>query len=284
MMLETIEIPLSLSPSRTAVVALPPHLYGELGKTVYGCEILQSSGHVEEYASVVTERRTTALEQRAALWALGQLGSSSPGFKLLQECAPDIVGTIAEYACTSPALSLRGTSFNVLGLFCHSADGRRALEELGWQWRCQNGAYIACPRDTRKLFQLPKYEYLGSPSKCAIGRLQPSVPLPPTDAAMLNLLSYIGRLPCAPAKDAPKSISTLRTSQPELFKSLGVYLHVVSMLENYSFPLNVRRSIHEQLFAKVPLTNEAWADIERKCEGIQYQNQNQSREVPVPAL
>jgi hypothetical protein len=48
-----------------------------------------------------------------------------------------------------------------------------------------------------------------------------------------------------------------------------------------SFPLNVRRSIHEQLFAKVPLTNEAWADIERKCEGIQ--NQNQSREVPVPA-
>jgi hypothetical protein len=78
----------------------------------------------------------------------------------------------------------------------------------------------------------------------------------------------------------------MKPSDPELFTSLGLYLHALVLLENYrcgcsvlisprvrnrtdfllcaSYTYHTRQQIHGQLFGKIELTNEAWAEVEEQ--------------------
>lgn len=60
-------------------VNIPPHFYGELAKTVLGCEILEKSDHMRHFVSVLRDKslETPALNKRAALWAIVRSPSSS---------------------------------------------------------------------------------------------------------------------------------------------------------------------------------------------------------------
>ena len=66
--------------------------------------MLAESGHVGEYVACIRDQQEARhpLEQRAALWALGHIGSSPGGFALLMKCAPD-AGARAFTAHASPA-------------------------------------------------------------------------------------------------------------------------------------------------------------------------------------
>ena len=53
----------------------------------------------------------------------------------------------------------------------------------------------------------------------------------------------------------------LRNSNPQLFTSLGLYLHACSLMEDLSFRLSSRQFVHG-LFARADLTDAAWAEVE----------------------
>ena len=59
-MLDSLLFPLSLPSDGVGSVCVARHLYGELGATREGCEVLRGSGHVEEFMSNASwrERRS----------------------------------------------------------------------------------------------------------------------------------------------------------------------------------------------------------------------------------
>ncbi|GAA5852982.1 hypothetical protein JCM3766R1_000033, partial [Sporobolomyces carnicolor] len=116
----------------------PPHFYGELVKTIEGCEILAESEHFLKFCDVIRDHADgRELEPvfiarlKSVLWAVGHIGSTENGLALIEEefILPDIV----EIACTSPVYSLRGTAVFALALMSSTLEGVEMLEELGWE-------------------------------------------------------------------------------------------------------------------------------------------------------
>jgi rapamycin-insensitive companion of mTOR len=76
--------------------------------------MLRAGGHVQEFTETVKAPLPSSIQKRAALWALGQVGSSALGFNLL--ASSDIVEHISGQAKRCHTLSMRGTCFYILGL------------------------------------------------------------------------------------------------------------------------------------------------------------------------
>ncbi|XP_053195319.1 rapamycin-insensitive companion of mTOR-like [Scomber japonicus] len=115
-------------------VYLPVHLYGQLVHDKTGCQLLEAQNVVSDLSSSV---RSPALDKwegikqlKAALWALGNIGSSNWGLNLLLEEAviPDIV--VLAHHCE--VLSIRGACLYVLGLISKTKQGCDTLKQQGW--------------------------------------------------------------------------------------------------------------------------------------------------------
>lgn len=116
-----------------SAVSLAPHLYGELAKTPEGCMLIRAGGHFREFAEIIKSPHPSSIQKRAALWALGQIGSSPLGFNLLMET--DIVEYVSDQAKNCHTLSMRGTCFYILGLLSRSEKARHRLANLGKTYR-----------------------------------------------------------------------------------------------------------------------------------------------------
>ncbi|KAI3362444.1 hypothetical protein L3Q82_012250, partial [Scortum barcoo] len=115
-------------------VYLPVHLYGQVVHDKSGCQLLQAQNVVPDLSYTV---RSQALDKwegikqlKAALWALGNIGSSNWGLTLLLEegVIPDIVA-LAHHC---EVLSIRGTCLYVLGLISKTRQGCDMLKQHGW--------------------------------------------------------------------------------------------------------------------------------------------------------
>ena len=94
---------------------------------------------------------------------------------------------------------------------------------------------MAVPQDTTKLFQLPTYEYVGSPAR-TLATAEPSMPLPAKATLPKpgpKLLDLLGKLSCSPARDAAPAIARMKSSEPDIFQNVGLYMHALVLLENY---------------------------------------------------
>ncbi|KAG8456689.1 hypothetical protein GDO86_002466 [Hymenochirus boettgeri] len=115
-------------------VYLPVHLYGQLVHHKTGCHLLEVQNIVPDLSYTV---RSPSLDKwdgikqlKAALWALGNIGSSNWGLNLLQEenVIPDIV-SLAQHC---EVLSIRGTCTYVLGLLSRTKQGCDILKQHNW--------------------------------------------------------------------------------------------------------------------------------------------------------
>ncbi|OCU02585.1 hypothetical protein XELAEV_18008346mg [Xenopus laevis] len=115
-------------------VYLPVHLYGQLVYHKTGCHLLEVQNVVPDLSYTV---RSPSLDKwdgvkqlKAALWALGNIGSSNWGLNLLQEenVIPDIV-SLAQHC---DVLSIRGTCAYVLGLLSRTKQGCDILKQHNW--------------------------------------------------------------------------------------------------------------------------------------------------------
>lgn len=137
---------------------LPPHLYGQLACTDEGGSHLveldvprECVGEVRALASEAHDAaRLTRL--KAALWALGQIGSSDSGMALLDACG----GVQAlQDASTSGVVSVRGTCFYVYGLWAQCERGREALAACGWVASVSLARTASClPKDLAAFVRL----------------------------------------------------------------------------------------------------------------------------------
>mmetsp|Transcript_19878 Transcript_19878/g.29740 ORF Transcript_19878/g.29740 Transcript_19878/m.29740 type:complete len:332 (+) Transcript_19878:3448-4443(+) len=205
----------------------------------------------------------SAVDQRAALWALGQIGSSGTGFKLLSTFDSKIVKYISDMALTCPTLSLKGTCFYIMGLLSRNELGRESLRKLGWRTSPNVDVGIVIPKDTTKFFTVDYNSYKGSwphdPENTFGLEHVPlkNASLPQTtlkkdysnaDSVILGHLSNL----CNSVTIKP-SLNELRRLRKEprarrFFKSTEMLYKVFKMVSTYDFQLDARRCIFNDLF------------------------------------
>ncbi|XP_033125633.1 rapamycin-insensitive companion of mTOR-like [Anneissia japonica] len=116
-------------------VFVPAHLYGQLVQHKGGAELIEQEDHLSEFCRIIHYPDLLTcdgvLNLKASLWALGHIGSSNWGLKLLEkeEIIPDVIRLAEE--CS--VFSVRGTCFNVLGLLAKTKQGSDILSTLGWE-------------------------------------------------------------------------------------------------------------------------------------------------------
>ncbi|KAJ8401565.1 hypothetical protein AAFF_G00378820 [Aldrovandia affinis] len=115
-------------------VYLPVHLYGQLVHDKTGCHLLETQNVVPDLSytvrSPMLDKWEGIKQLKAALWALGNIGSSNWGLNLLQE--ENVVPDIMALAQHCEVLSIRGTSLYVLGLISKTKQGCELLKQQGW--------------------------------------------------------------------------------------------------------------------------------------------------------
>ncbi|NWS47940.1 RICTR protein, partial [Probosciger aterrimus] len=115
-------------------VYLPVHLYGQLVHHKTGCHLLESQSIVTDLSytvrSPVLDKWEGIKQLKAALWALGNIGSSNWGLNLLQE--ENVIPDIMALAQHCEVLSVRGTCVYVLGLIAKTKQGCDILKHHNW--------------------------------------------------------------------------------------------------------------------------------------------------------
>ncbi|XP_029295437.1 rapamycin-insensitive companion of mTOR-like isoform X3 [Cottoperca gobio] len=115
-------------------VYLPVHLYGQLVHDKTGCHLLESQSVVPDLSYSVRSPMLDTWEGikqlKAALWALGNIGSSNWGLNLLQE--ENVIPDILSLAQNCDVLSVRGTCVYVLGVISKTRQGCEVLKQYGW--------------------------------------------------------------------------------------------------------------------------------------------------------
>ncbi|KAL8203961.1 UNVERIFIED_CONTAM: hypothetical protein K2H54_065686 [Gekko kuhli] len=115
-------------------VYLPVHLYGQLVHHKTGCHLLESQSIVPDLSytvrSPMLDKWEGIKQLKAALWALGNIGSSNWGLNLLQE--ENVIPDILALAQHCEVLSIRGTCVYVLGLMAKTKQGCDILKHQNW--------------------------------------------------------------------------------------------------------------------------------------------------------
>ncbi|KGL77602.1 Rapamycin-insensitive companion of mTOR, partial [Tinamus guttatus] len=115
-------------------VYLPIHLYGQLVHHKTGCHLLESQSIVPDLSytvrSPMLDKWEGIKQLKAALWALGNIGSSNWGLNLLQE--ENVIPDIMALAQHCEVLSVRGTCVYVLGLIAKTKQGCDILKHHNW--------------------------------------------------------------------------------------------------------------------------------------------------------
>ncbi|XP_034152350.1 rapamycin-insensitive companion of mTOR isoform X4 [Esox lucius] len=115
-------------------VYLPVHLYGQLVHDKTGCHLLEAQSVVPDLSYTVRSPMLDSWEGikqlKAALWALGNIGSSNWGLNLLQE--ENVIPDILALAQHCEVLSIRGTCVYVIGVMAKTRQGCEVLKQYGW--------------------------------------------------------------------------------------------------------------------------------------------------------
>lgn len=195
---------------------------------------------------------------KAALWAIGHIGTSTFGLPLLLE--QGVFQDVVAICETSTTLSIKGTAFYILGLFSKTSEGAAALKKLGWEVtldKFNESRGIAFPLDLDRFLYLPPTEYRGSlPLEQLRGEL-PKDDDYADDPIAKDIFMSVGNLSNhIVANSASKQLTKLRTEVPHYFARSELYHDVLEILYSYRYKLNAHRFIHE-LFDRVLLNEEA---------------------------
>jgi hypothetical protein len=148
---------------------IPPHLYGQLALHMDGVEILQTRKLLEPHYEVLRNppndldySEMSALKFKAALWAIGNVGSSESGYQIFEN-SRELLKSIAQVAQSASVLSLRGTAFYVLGLLGSTEEGAEEMKECRWIVQPRN--MVALPLDLGLILTRPQDDLDSSMTK-----------------------------------------------------------------------------------------------------------------------
>ena len=275
-------------------VALPTHLYGQLGATANGCLLLrQQIEKLERWAALLTDsdeargsahgRHTSDREIRAALWVIGHIGASEDGWGLLRdsirdpdEKSPDVMETVAWLATSSRVLSMRGTCLYIVGMLSTTADARERLIELKWARADERSVAvpdaISTTSNAPQLFSVPPLEYDGSWARsCPTGEktaADTTVMAKEVDERVrrgqltaaegektIELLGHAADMQnTVMLQEGKAGLLKVRKEVPGLFQKPVVLELLYSMMDGAPLALRVRRFLQQRLFNTVTPT------------------------------
>jgi len=246
---------LRLETGQATFATIPRHLYGELARSPEGISLLTSKNTISDLltAAHAIGENITASAQKAALWALGNIGSTEFGYSAITAVDSTFLEWCLEGVLTCPNYSVRGTFFQVIGLLSRTHRGRIKLAQFQWDSALSNGSSaVAVPRNPSVLFMR---ESMNDASHAFDSNLV-SQPIPPMIRPLtlnlphgsvsmeLEVLNLIAKLPgnlCY--LESKSTLFRLRINHPEIFASRDLYLGVHRLLETYSYKLALRRDI-----------------------------------------
>jgi len=220
---------------------LPTHLLGELANTHQGMKIIERYRLIQIFKDDIVNSNTTLIKKRAALWALGQIGSSSSGIEFIKK--EDVVKEIVRIAEMSEYLSLRGTAVYSLGLLSKTEEGKGILKEQGWTSHIQKGILSCIPLSPKKFFTIIPVPYKGDMVNLCndINKIGLSKEEEQVFYLLVRLCNQTTQ------KVALADIKKLNKEKANLFMDIKLFHCAHLMLINYRFKLNIRKVIH-QLF------------------------------------
>jgi len=210
-------------------------------KTKEGCEILSKSQDVTDFIQCMQDTKAKAINRRAALWAVGYIGSSDTGFQFLEKY--NALRILIELAENSPNISIRGTCFYCMGMISKVKEGRDTLYSLGWESPSNLNSCISLPKDLKNssFFKTPSYEYQGSFAKSG----QIEYPTNRTEL-QLEIITAVGHLSnFISAESASRTLKRLKGQNPSEFANPVLHQDIFKLLITYKFRLPVRRFIYE---------------------------------------
>jgi len=225
-------------------VGVPPHLYGELAKSIRGGEFLARTGHISYFMNLLRNPSPAvpALNKRAAVWALAHVGSSAKGFIQFLR-AEGIVQHIVSLAENSPSLSMRGTCFYALGMMGKSLRGCKLLESVGWESPSDSiNLCVPANPESSNFFKIKSLDFKGMwtvPHDESIKDL--------SQGLLDECFELIGSLSNPILTDRLTAIKRLKSKHPKVFLKPDFVVGTLQLLANQSFKLNTRRLLHSMI-------------------------------------
>jgi hypothetical protein len=305
-------IPLPLPATVIPCVCLTKHLYGELAKTKLGAQIIEESGHIQQFTQIIKGEVRAAgpggkngaarkedinsfpptLDRRAALWAIGQIGSSAAGFELLQRS--DIVEFISHQAKHCPTLSMRGNCFYILGLLARSDRAREKLSELGWSFAPHPHVCAVVPASSTALssfLSIPQTNWVGGWALdiANIYGVKPKKLLNSNvddEDSVEGILMHISNLCNHVTQKA--SLNSLRAMKAnprnqQLFSSTQLYFDTLKLMCCYYYRLPARRFLLYDLFSLVQFTPETLRTFDQPFGAATLNPSLQQKQLPKQA-
>lgn len=135
------------------LVPLPRHIYGELARTLDGCQFLAEKSIVSDLIATVHRENISQEELSAALWSLGNIASTELGFLPILNADPEFVEWCIYNTQHNQNFSIRSTFFYVIGLLSRTARGASRLDKCDWDTSpIGSNSAVAVPRNPSTLF------------------------------------------------------------------------------------------------------------------------------------
>lgn len=143
---------------------MPRHIYGELARSLEGCEQLARRNIIFDAVQRVhqcydalsrpgRENANGTMDIRANLWALAHIGSTELGLQAILNIDPQFVEWCIDGVCRCAYFSIRGTFFHVLGLLSRTFTGSRKLMQCRWDSAIiGSNSAVTIPHNPAKLF------------------------------------------------------------------------------------------------------------------------------------
>ncbi|EGC39137.1 cytosolic regulator of adenylyl cyclase [Dictyostelium purpureum] len=216
-------------------------------KTEKGCQIIKKSDNFNRFIQVLNDPSAKQLDKRAALIAIGHIGSSQDGFSafIKQDSNNSIISLLIDISEKSPCLSLRSTCFYALGMISCIEEAQPIFNQFGWESPQDLNSRILLPKDFKKslFLTVPTYDYLGSWADHSFETLPANYF---NDPIKNEIITFVGNLSShITAEGASKNLKRLKVKYPDHFAS-GEMLHaVLNLLNTFKYRLGARRFIYD---------------------------------------
>ena len=251
-----------------------PHFYGEVVKTNEGCDLIRGKKHFEHFCLIIRAfmkrkpdddvSREEIMMVKAALWAVGNIGSSAYGILFLDES--NIIKDVVELSETAETLTVRGTCYFVMGLISKNPQATEILEYNGWNSVDTTSETISgfcVPSRLTSFLSIPHWKTVETVKDNESNQEH----FDAEDAIAREILKNIGNLSNQILLSASsKHLNRIKHEHASYFVRMDIYSKALKIMSAYHFKLSTRKFIHS-LFENVDISKLDLFEIVSRSHG-----------------
>ncbi|CAD8139168.1 unnamed protein product [Paramecium pentaurelia] len=244
--LNQIKVYVRLGETKNNTIKMPAHIFGELAFTEAGFNLLRN--YIDYFVQSIRSADVSFQQKRSALWAIGHIGQSKYGIRLIRELG--LIQDLVKMAEQYPVLSLRGTCLYTLNLICTTSMGRKELEKFQWisHLNCNSG-WLCIPKNIYQFFYIRVslqeshrcYWALQEDIWDKYSKFQSYFKMNQTQKKIIDTISLMSN--SITYKEADKELSILRNSKPECFQDVDLFHLILMMITFYQFSAQAKNRI-----------------------------------------